>query len=77
MPGEPVGIGTVIASCWMRDDAEPLFAEVLILMPAPPFYVTRQIEVRGQEWVAVPGTSTTHENIIPATEDYSDRVGGY
>lgn len=82
-PGEPFDGGVIIASCWgnddVQDDGTPPFAEILLLMPTPPFYRLTQIEVEDANgtWVITVGTDTRHPNIIPAAEDYSNRIGGY
>lgn len=70
----------VIASCWGNDmpSEGPVFATLLLLRPQPPFYRLFQVEVdQHGGWRRLRATERDHRNIIPATDDYSDSVGGY
>lgn len=80
-PNDSFDGGIVIASCWGNDDPDEgiVFAEVMLLQPDIPYYRLMQIEVDEYmgNWAVNVGTETRHRNVMPATEDYSDRVGGY
>lgn len=79
MPGEKLGETIVIASCWLNDDATPtmpLSATLLLLATRVPYYRVTEAERTGGQW-RLRSSISEFRNIIPATEEYSDRIGGY
>lgn len=79
MPNETFEGGIVVASCWLNDDpmpGQPASAALLLLTPTHgSFYKVVEVERRDQKWNVT--VATDFPNIIPATEDYSDLIGGY
>ncbi len=78
LPGDTFDGGTVIASCWQNDtDPDiPIWAELLLLTPEPGrHYRLVEIEHNVSDWTVT--GRTAFENIIPATEAYSDAIGGH
>lgn len=78
LPGQaaPADLGTVVASVWLDDEAEKPFALLLILRPAPPYYLVQNIELADGSWKPYAAASL-HPNIVPAVEDYQQQGGDY
>lgn len=76
LPNERYDGSIVVASTWIRDDAEAVLAMLLLLEPAKPFYRVVDIRWDGKEWVRRSGTREFF-NIVPAVEDYIQNGGDY
>lgn len=67
----------VVASCWQNDDPATgaLTATLLLLHPDPEHYSVVEVAREHDEWERT--YAVAFPNIIPATEHYSDQIGGY
>lgn len=81
MPNDVNGEGRLIATCIYRemDDHELGFEEwvVLQLNKIPPFYSLALLTLDKADRIIERKGLGVFPNIIPATEEYSDWVGGY
>lgn len=77
MPNERFDGATVVASTWLRDDADdpPVTALLLLLEPSPPYYRVAEIEDRHGEWRKA--FFEDFPNINPATKAYAENGGDY
>lgn len=67
----------VVASCWQNDepDRQELTATLLLLHPTPEHYSVVEVAYREGEWKRT--YAIGFPNIIPASEHYSEMIGGY
>lgn len=78
LPGDTYKAMTVAASViYSQDDAGDVTGWTLLLInPTMPYFTVAIVERNnGGEWVMVYGKS--HENIVPAVDDYKECGGDY
>jgi hypothetical protein len=75
LPNERYDGATVVASTWIRDDAEATLGMVILLGSEPPYYRVVDIRWDGKVWAI--DRSETFENIVPTVDHYTDSGGDY
>lgn len=69
--------GTVIASVFLDDEAEPPTAVLMLLTEAEPYYAIVDVEWDGLLWRGTSGTVVEFVNIVPASDHWQQAGGDY